>query len=170
MSNGWPIAARCSMPSSQRWPDSATSSVSCWCNCRRSWRSTSGWLVRDLRQRIDAPVACEPRHASWFAPEISDWLAERRVARVAADPAPVRGGGEPGGWNGLAYFRWHGSPRIYYSDYDEAALAKLSERLAASRQKGIPAWCILDNTALGAALGNALALTPQFKPVILAAG
>ena len=80
------------------------------------------------------------------------------------------GGGESGGWNGLAYFRWHGSPRIYYSDYDEAALATLSERLKAKRQQGIPTWCILDNTALGAALGNALTLTPRLKPVTPAAG
>jgi uncharacterized protein YecE (DUF72 family) len=133
-------------------------------------KRVAGRFFRDLHRRIDAPVACEPRHVSWFGPKISDWLAERRVARVAADPAPVRGGGEPGGWKGLVYFRWHGSPRVYYSDYDEAALATLSERLAASRQKGIPAWCILDNTALGSALGNALTLTPQFKPVILAEG
>jgi uncharacterized protein YecE (DUF72 family) len=109
-------------------------------------------FFRDLRQRIDAPVACEPRHASWFTPEMNDWLAERHIARVAADPAPVPGGGEAGGWNGLAYFRWHGSPRIYYSDYDEAALATLRERLEAKRQQGTATWCILDNTALGAHL------------------
>jgi uncharacterized protein YecE (DUF72 family) len=127
-------------------------------------------FFRDLRQRIDAPVACEPRHASWFTPEMNDWLAERRVARVAPDPALAPGGDEPGGWNGLAYFRWHGSPRIYYSDYSEAALATLRERLEAKRQQRIATWCILDNTALGAALGNALTLTPRLKPVTPAAG
>jgi uncharacterized protein YecE (DUF72 family) len=116
-------------------------------------------FFRDLRQRIDVAVACEPRHASWFTSEVNDWLAERRVARVAADPAPIPGAGEPGGWNGLAYYRWHGSPRIYYSDYDDAALAALGKRLEEQRQRGVPAWCILDNTASGAALGNALALT-----------
>jgi uncharacterized protein YecE (DUF72 family) len=120
----------------------------------------AGRFFRDLHQRIDAPVACEPRHASWFTPAVNDWLAERRIARVAADPAPVTGGGEPGGWSGFCYFRWHGSPRIYYSSYDEAALATLSERLDAQRQQGVPTWCIFDNTAMGAALGNALALTP----------
>jgi uncharacterized protein YecE (DUF72 family) len=116
-------------------------------------------FFRDLRQRFDTSVACEPRHASWFTSAINDWLAERRIARVAADPAPVTDAGEPGGWNGLAYYRWHGSPRIYYSDYDDAALAALGQRLKAHRKHGVPAWCILDNTALGAALGNALALT-----------
>jgi uncharacterized protein YecE (DUF72 family) len=118
-------------------------------------------FFRELQQRIDVPVACEPRHASWFTPDINGWLAERRIARVAADPAPVVGAGEPGGWNGLIYFRWHGSPRIYYSDYDDAALAALGTRLDAQRQRGVPAWGILDNTASGAAFGNALTLAAR---------
>jgi uncharacterized protein YecE (DUF72 family) len=122
-------------------------------------RRVAGRFFRALRQRFDAPVACEPRHGSWFTPEINDWLAERRIARVAADPAPVAGASEPGGWNGLAYYRWHGSPRIYYSDYDDAALDSLKMRLDQARIRDVPAWCILDNTASGAALGNALALT-----------
>jgi uncharacterized protein YecE (DUF72 family) len=122
-------------------------------------RRVADRFFRDLRQRIGAPIACEPRHASWFTSDISDWLAERRIARVAADPAPVAGADEPGGWNGLAYYRWHGSPRIYYSDYDDAALQSLTRRLETRRERGVPTWCILDNTALGAALGNALALT-----------
>jgi uncharacterized protein YecE (DUF72 family) len=118
-------------------------------------------FFRDLRQRFDTPVACEPRHASWFTPAVNDWLAGRRIARVAADPAPVAGAGAPGGWNGFAYYRWHGSPRIYYSDYDDAALAALGKYLDAQRKNDVPTWCILDNTALGAAFGNALALTAR---------
>jgi uncharacterized protein YecE (DUF72 family) len=115
-------------------------------------------FFRDLHRRIGTPVACEPRHASWFTPAINGWLAERHIARVAADPAPVAGAAEPDGWGSLAYYRWHGSPRIYYSDYDDAALASLGKRLDAQRQRGVSVWCILDNTALGSALGNALAL------------
>jgi uncharacterized protein YecE (DUF72 family) len=133
-------------------------------------KRVAGRFFRELRKRIDVPVACEPRHASWFMPGIDNWLAERRIARVAADPALVQGAGEPGGWNGLAYYRWHGSPRIYYSDYDDAALALLKRRLDERCQHGVPAWCVLDNTASGAALGNALALmarqarAPQLTP------
>jgi uncharacterized protein YecE (DUF72 family) len=115
-------------------------------------------FFRDLQSRIDAPVALEPRHASWFAPSMDGWLAERHVARVAADPAKVEAAAEPGGWTGLVYYRLHGSPRMYYSAYDAAALAALSRRLEESRARGIPAWCIFDNTAAGAALGNALEL------------
>jgi uncharacterized protein YecE (DUF72 family) len=119
-------------------------------------KRVAGRFFRALQKRIDVPVACEPRHESWFASKAGDWLAERRIARVAADPAPVEGAGEPGGWNGLAYYRWHGSPRIYYSDYDDVALKALKTRLAAKLQSNVPTWCIFDNTAEGAALGNAL--------------
>jgi uncharacterized protein YecE (DUF72 family) len=122
-------------------------------------RHVADRFFRDLHERTDTPVVCEPRHESWLTSEVNDWFVEHRIARAAADPAPVNGAGEPGGWNGLAYYRWHGSPRIYYSDYDEVALAALGKRLEAQHQRGVTTWCILDNTALGAALGNAIALS-----------
>jgi len=67
-------------------------------------------FLNDLRARLDVPVALEPRNASWFTPDADRWLAERRIARVAADPAKPDGAGEPGGWRGLAYYRQHGAP------------------------------------------------------------
>jgi uncharacterized protein YecE (DUF72 family) len=118
-------------------------------------------FFRDLRARIDTDVVLEPRHASWFAPDVDDWLVQRGITRVAADPAPVEGAGEPGGRQGLAYYRWHGSPRIYYSDYDAAALASLKQRLTGDRTRSV--WCIFDNTAAGAALGNALELARSLQ-------
>jgi len=111
-----------------------------------------------LRRRIDPPAACEPRHAGWFGPEAEELLQRLPVARVAADPVRAPGAGEPGGWKGLVYYRLHGSPKIYYSDYDEAVLAGIRRRLQAYRAAGVPAWCIFDNTAAFAALGNALAV------------
>ena len=121
-------------------------------------KRVAGRFFRELQRRLAVPVVCEPRHASWFAPGVNKWLAEHRIVRVAADPAPVQGAGEPGGWDGLAYFRLHGSPRIYYSAYEKAALAELGNRLDELRKRGVPAWCMFDNTVQGAALGNALAL------------
>lgn len=108
-------------------------------------------FFKALRRRFAVPVALEPRHASWFAPGIDDWLAARAIARVAA-------AGAPAGWDGLVYFRWHGAPRIYYSAYDDAALAALQREVAAARQRGAACWCIFDNTASGAAFGDALRL------------
>jgi uncharacterized protein YecE (DUF72 family) len=120
-------------------------------------------FFRDLHARIDVDVVLEPRHASWFAQDIDDWLMERNIARAAADPAPVEGAGEPGGRKGLSYYRRHGSPRIYYSDYGAAALASLKQRLVDDRARDTSVWCIFDNTAAGAALGNALELTQSIS-------
>ena len=107
-----------------------------------------------LRARTMVPLVCEPRHASWFADGADQWLASQRIARVAADPARIEGADHPGGWQGLRYFRLHGSPRIYYSSYTDEALSGFNDRLAVAT--GSDSWCIFDNTALGAAMENAL--------------
>jgi uncharacterized protein YecE (DUF72 family) len=111
-----------------------------------------------LRNQFDGGVALEPRHATWFAEPSERLLDEFKIARVAADPPRAAGDGEPGGWPGLTYFRLHGSPRIYYSSYEDDYLDALAKKLRALRRRRIPAWCIFDNTALGAATSNALAL------------
>jgi uncharacterized protein YecE (DUF72 family) len=112
-----------------------------------------------LRERHAGAVACEPRHDSWFTRTVDMMLRRHAVARVAADPARVPGAAEPGGDDRLVYFRLHGSPRIYYSDYEPARLVPVANALRDARARGADAWCILDNTTLGAATGNALFLT-----------
>jgi uncharacterized protein YecE (DUF72 family) len=89
---------------------------------------------------------------------VDAFLAERRIARVLADPARHPGGERPGGWQGLAYLRLHGSPRTYYSSYDDDILRALAARIAESLRQEQPVWCIFDNTASGAATHNALTL------------
>jgi uncharacterized protein YecE (DUF72 family) len=101
-------------------------------------------------------IACEPRHASWFTAPTDRWLAEQRIARVAADPALHPKAGEPGGWRGLSYYRLHGFPRVYYSLYDDERLARLREQLVCDEAP--EKWCIFDNTASGAAASNARSL------------
>ena len=113
-----------------------------------------------LRAKLSAATACEPRHPSWFTPEVDHWLKSNRIARVAADLAPVPGAGEPGGWRGLSYTRLHGSPRIYWSAYASPFLADIAKRLNAQTSSS---WCILDNTAQGHALGDVLALMGRVK-------
>lgn len=111
-----------------------------------------------LRARFEGLAALEPRHASWFGAQSEELLVRLRISRVAADP-PVTGGAlAPGGWAGLAYFRLHGAPRIYYSEYDTRALEKLAKTLAEARDADRGVWCIFDNSASGAATINALSL------------
>ena len=113
-------------------------------------------FLAGLRKRFDRGIALEPRHASWFGGGADRLLNDFKVARVAADPPRAEVDVEPGGWPGLAYFRLHGSPRIYYSPYESQYLDSLAEKLTALRRRRIPTWCIFDNTTLGAATGNAL--------------
>jgi uncharacterized protein YecE (DUF72 family) len=114
-----------------------------------------------LRNRFDRGIALEPRHESWFGSRADGLLNDFKIARVAADPPRAQGGREPGGWRGLAYFRLHGSPRIYYSNYEDDFLDAIAGKLGELRRRRIPAWCIFDNTTLGAATGNALSLAGQ---------
>jgi uncharacterized protein YecE (DUF72 family) len=124
----------------------------------------AGAFFRALRERHGGPVACEPRHATWFTPDADALLADATVARVAADPVRAPGADEPGGFPGLAYYRLHGSPRMYYSAYEPEYLDALAARIDALRGRGVPVWCIFDNTTLGAATANALDLLDRLNP------
>jgi uncharacterized protein YecE (DUF72 family) len=112
----------------------------------------------DVRARFQGSVVCEPRHNNWFTASADDLLKEFRVGRVAADPAVVPAAAEPGGWHGVTYFRLHGSPRMYYSEYDADRLERYTRQLAAAATRDQACWCIFDNTARGAATTDALAL------------
>ncbi|HEY2913687.1 MAG TPA: DUF72 domain-containing protein [Candidatus Angelobacter sp.] len=112
-------------------------------------------MFRDLYQ---GPGVLEPRNVSWFGPEPDLMLQKFQIARVAADPTVVAQAAQPAGWPGLVYFRLHGSPRRYYSAYSQDFLSRMAEELSCLLQSKTPAWCIFDNTASGAALGNALDL------------
>lgn len=117
----------------------------------------SGFLS-ELRSRFGGGAVCEPRHPSWFSREAERMLRDFRVARVAADPAVVPQAAEPGGWPGLAYFRLHGSPKIYHSAYRPEEIDLTARRMRAAAQDADECWCIFDNTALGEAAHDAMAL------------
>ncbi len=116
-----------------------------------------GRFLDTLRGRYEGSLACEPRHATWTAPDANTMLVEHRVARVAADPPRADADQMPGGWPGLVYYRWHGAPRVYWSSYDAAQIDGLAAQVRA-RHTAVDVWCIFDNTASGAACENALEL------------
>jgi uncharacterized protein YecE (DUF72 family) len=74
-------------------------------------------------------VTCEPRHPSWFTVGAERTLQRLEVSRVAADPARCPGADRPGGSPRVAYFRWHGSPRMYYSEYSDAQLTAFAVKV-----------------------------------------
>jgi uncharacterized protein YecE (DUF72 family) len=107
-----------------------------------------------VRTAYHGPVVCEPRHPTWFSAPVASLLDRYRISRVAADPPPVSAAIDPAGWPRVAYFRLHGSPRKYWSRYEEDYIAAL-----ATTARSIPGaeevWCVFDNTASGAAIENA---------------
>jgi uncharacterized protein YecE (DUF72 family) len=111
-----------------------------------------------LRKHYGGGLSCEPRHASWFTDEANDLLREFDVARVAADPALSEIAAAPGGDTGIRYWRWHGSPRMYYSDYPETALHALAESVRLRAPRGAQRLVVFDNTAHGFAAANAARL------------
>ena len=117
-----------------------------------------------VRRRYEGPIAFEPRHASWFASEVDGMLEDMQVSRVAADPPRAAGAIAPGGWQGMAYFRLHGSPRMYFSPYEASFLDGIARQTRALTRAGVPCWCIFDNTGSGAAAANALDLAERLAP------
>lgn len=116
-----------------------------------------------LRTIYLGQVVIEPRHPSWFTEDAERLLVDFDIARVAADPAPTPKAKDPGGSKLLAYYRLHGSPHMYYSAYSEEALVKVAASLQSGRQRG-DIWCVFDNTASGAAVGDALRLLRLLEP------
>ena len=112
-----------------------------------------------LAQALPGAIACEPRHPSWFGDDADALLASHGVARVGADPARLPAAALPGAWTALAYLRLHGSPDIYRSAYDDGAIADH----AAIARVASGSWTIYDNTTLGAATANALALAAALR-------
>ena len=118
--------------------------------------SVADAFFRDLSERTNASIACEPRHLSWFGDDADSLLAQLRVSRVAADPSLCEAAARAGGWRGLSYWRLHGSPVIYRSSYGDR-VQEYADLLRQDEALG-DVWCIFDNTASSAGAGDALAL------------
>lgn len=109
-------------------------------------------MLKIIRKRFDGIVALEPRNLTWACDESILLIKEYNVTKVFADPEKC-----PGVNIGLEkYYRLHGSPEIYCSNYEDGYLENIYSELSALPHE---AWCIFDNTALGHATTNALKLT-----------
>ena len=124
-----------------------------------------------LRELHPGAAVLEPRHPSWFTATVDRLLRTFEIARVAADPPKgSEHAARPGGWQGLHYWRLHGSPRTYYSDYDPPWLKTFAGSLSpfANKSTANETWIIFDNTALGHATANAIWLNDALHQSTLA--
>ncbi len=118
-------------------------------------------FLATVRRLYQGKAALEPRHAGWFTAMADALLRNYSIARVAADPAKgAPEAAEPGADLSVVYYRMHGAPRIYYSNYEDDFLARLAARVHAHKN----AWVIFDNTALSHAYPNALLLQKLIVP------
>ncbi len=98
-----------------------------------------------LTARFGCALVCEARNESWFGEAATDLLRGHGITRVIADPAK----GQPGEHvptTSTIYTRLHGSPRIYYSAYDDDYLKALARDMAVHAAAGRDVWVIFDNT------------------------
>ena len=114
-----------------------------------------------MRQRYEGAVVCEPRHPTWFDARAHVLMNRYAIARVAADPAITERSHAPGGWDGLAYFRLHGAPHMYWSRYGADYLSPLATRVrrTSSGATGCRALGVFESVQ-GARSGRVDALVP----------
>lgn len=115
---------------------------------------------QELRKHFQGPVAFEPRHRSWLVPRARDQLLSFGISKVRADPEPCPVA-RPEDWEarGFRYFRLHGSPEMYRSNYEDSYLQKVARALVPG------SWCIFDNTTFGHAWNNALDLRERVASI-----
>ena len=110
---------------------------------RRQARTAAGAAaavarLRRTRGRSGSSIWCARSTADrWSRAPPPDVVFPRCRAPAHAPRGCPRGGrsaarawrGRPGGWNGLVYYRLHGSPRKYWSRYERPRIAALAAAL-----------------------------------------
>lgn len=109
-------------------------------------RRIAAKFFSELRDRFSGDVVCEPRHLSWFPQAVDSFLVDYKIVRVAADPWRVEQASKPGGWQGIVYYRLHGSPVLYVSEYTQEFLQALAPKLLDAANSA-QVWCVFDNAA-----------------------
>ncbi len=95
----------------------------------------------------------EFRHDSWWRKDVQLSLKKNNISfcgvsfpKIRDDNAVIN--------TSLAYYRFHGVPRLFYSEYDEAFLHKIIMQIKKNK-KVKTAYIYFNNTASLAALHNA---------------
>lgn len=108
-------------------------------------------FYRTIRKVFKGPVALEARNMTWMNEDSIELIKQYNISKVTADPekCPVDLPSQ------IKYYRLHGSPDIYKSDYDEEFLNNLYDEMESATTD---VWCIFDNTTFGYATLNAITI------------
>jgi uncharacterized protein YecE (DUF72 family) len=104
--------------------------------------------------------AFELRHPSWFAQDVYSILRQFHVSLVVSD-SPVLANGQRL-WPftdqrlvDFSYFRFHGTPRLYASSYQDKELKSYAQNIRNKVLNGDDVFCYFNNDAQGHAAENA---------------
>lgn len=117
-------------------------------------------FFQKITRYCDCPVVLEPRHISWCTSKALNLLEEFKISKALADPEPCKilKSQRPSVEKSVRYFRLHGSPEIYRSNYEPEALNRLYAKLKNPLSPTQQTWIIFDNTTFHFATQNALEL------------
>lgn len=124
-------------------------------------------FLEELRDSYQGPVAMETRHITWCKPEVDELFRQFLVSRVIADPDPYKKAyelmacGEE--FNNTVYYRLHGSPEVYKSNYEPERLLYYAQEIQSHVGEGRKVWCVFDNTTYGFAMENAALLKSSLE-------
>ncbi|HEY4148763.1 MAG TPA: DUF72 domain-containing protein, partial [Chitinophagaceae bacterium] len=103
----------------------------------------------------------EFRHASWWQPQVYRLLADKQVSFCGIDHPNLPD--EAIVNTSRVYYRFHGAPKLYYSQYPEDKLEQLVSQLTANK-KVKTVHIYFNNTAGPGALANARWLITRVQP------
>ena len=118
-------------------------------------------FFRNMRSLYRGAIAVEPRNRTWSGRHCIELFHSFRLARVIADPNPLPDLSLEtfAKLSNLTYFRLHGSPEIYKSNYAVTRLKHFRAMAEKSTGKANDVvWYIFDNTTFGHATQNALTM------------
>lgn len=106
-------------------------------------------LIRNLDANFKNVI--EFRHSSWWRQDVYDMLAEKNIIFCSIDhpqlPTEVINN------TPLVYYRFHGAPKLYYSEYPATTVTSVADKIIAGKIKD--AFVFFNNTATMAAINNA---------------
>jgi len=110
-----------------------------------------------LRRIYNGDLVCEPHHQSWVTAKGLALFKRHAVVKVHSDPDSTYKTHDDAKAP-LVYYRLHGAPDIYESDYSFKEIKHIADQLLKASEEGKSCWCIFDNTKFGRATHNALDL------------